>query len=447
MVRNRFLLFAAILGSLLTALSAYGQTLSVSDLKTSGVSGFPQAKATVLVDSEDLRVSVVGDSAHIAVQAIVWKDDRDGIGKNSIGQATADHSTFVTIGSVVGDRKPKSDRTYIINTSPEYKGIHYVIYLGRLKYIETLPNGTKRAMEAESSSTLKSDTKAKGQIEYIKVGVNRRIRVDTLIIPLAELNKNPGDSLRGCYYVSSAVPRLKFNSCGYDPGKDYYDYNIPSNLFHKITLENTTINQLTDLMSAVSPYPVAWFAAIDDPNKPAWEILPQEAKAGEVILSKRNELGILSNFAATPFELDGKRYASVEGFWQMMLYPEGRDDERAKGNRVTWKYTREQVAQLTAFEAKLAGTLAEENMKTLGIDWVTYQGKKFTYRSQDSGKHHKLILAAMRAKLEQNPEVKRILLATGDLILKPDHLQETDAPPEWKYNEIWMQLRSELQKR
>ncbi|MFZ1700108.1 MAG: hypothetical protein WBO10_09635 [Pyrinomonadaceae bacterium] len=45
-------------------------------------------------------------------------------------------------------------------------------------------------------------------------------------------------------------------------------------------------------------YPIVWFAAINDLNKPGWEILPQEAKAGEVILSKRNELGILSNFAA-----------------------------------------------------------------------------------------------------------------------------------------------------
>ena len=50
----------------------------------------------------------------------------------------------------------------------------------------------------------------------------------------------------------------------------------------------------------------------------------------------------------------------------------------------------------------------------------------------------------MRAKLEQNPEVKRILLATGDLILKPDHHGEEKPPPEWKYYEIWMQLRKEL---
>ena len=70
---------------------------------------------------------------------------------------------------------------------------------------------------------------------------------------------------------------------------------------------------------------------------PEWEILPQEAKPGEVILSKRNELGLLSNFAATPFEFRGKRYASLEGFWQMMKYPEGPDDPRAKFPGIEWK--------------------------------------------------------------------------------------------------------------
>ncbi len=191
-------------------------------------------------------------------------------------------------------------------------------------------------------------------------------------------------------------------------------------------------------------YPAVWFAPINDPNKPDWEILPQERQAGEVILSKRNELGILSNFASTPFELDGKRYASVEGFWQMMLYPEGTSDERTRDKRVTWKYTREQVAQMTAFEAKSAGTLAEENMKKLGITWATFDGKRFPYRSQTPGEHHRVIVAAMRAKAEQNPEVRRILLATGDLILRPDHHGEENPPPEWKYYEIWMNLRGEL---
>jgi hypothetical protein len=50
-----------------------------------------------------------------------------------------------------------------------------------------------------------------------------------------------------------------------------------------------------------------------------------------------------------------------------------------------------------------------------------------------------------REKVRQNPEVKKILLATGDLILKPDHHQEPDAPAAWHYFEILTQIRSELQ--
>src|SRR5436190_1259098 len=63
-------------------------------------------------------------------------------------------------------------------------------------------------------------------------------------------------------------------------------------------------------------YPAKWWEPAPNKGAPSWEILPQEAKPGEVILSKRNELGLLSNFAATPFEFHGKRYASLEGFWQ-----------------------------------------------------------------------------------------------------------------------------------
>src|SRR5207248_9716621 len=75
-------------------------------------------------------------------------------------------------------------------------------------------------------------------------------------------------------------------------------------------------------------YPAYWWTPVPKEGAPAWEILPQEAKPGEVILSKRNELGLLSNFAATPFDFRGKRYASLEGFWQMMKYPEGPKDPR-----------------------------------------------------------------------------------------------------------------------
>lgn len=193
-------------------------------------------------------------------------------------------------------------------------------------------------------------------------------------------------------------------------------------------------------------YPAHWFAPVSEVGKPDWEILPQEARPGEVILSKRNELGLLSNFAPTPFTFHHQRYASLEGFWQMMLYPEGPKDPRATFPGITWKYSRDQVSQMTAFEAKSAGTLAEENMKRMNIGWATFEGKRFRYRSWRPAEHYRLIMAATWAKVNQNPEVKSVLLATGNLILKPDHHGEHNPPPEWKYYEILTRIRSTLQR-
>ena len=74
---------------------------------------------------------------------------------------------------------------------------------------------------------------------------------------------------------------------------------------------------------------------------------PHKAATVSRILSKRHELGLLSNFAPTPFTFHGRRYASLEGFWQMMLYPEGPDAPRAKFPGIAWKHSRDEVAQMT----------------------------------------------------------------------------------------------------
>lgn len=194
-------------------------------------------------------------------------------------------------------------------------------------------------------------------------------------------------------------------------------------------------------------YPPHWWTPVSSEGAPSWEILPQAAGPGEVILSKRHELGLLSNFAATPFTLRGKKYASVEGFWQMMKFPEGADDPRATFAGLVWPHSREQVAAMTAFEANAAGDIGSKNMAKMGIDWVSFEGQHFPYRPAAPGEHYRLIVEAMRAKLDQNPKVKHVLLSTGDLVLKPDHHQEENAPAAWRYFDIWMEIRAELQQK
>ena len=191
-------------------------------------------------------------------------------------------------------------------------------------------------------------------------------------------------------------------------------------------------------------FPSHWWTPVPQEQAASWEILPQEAGPGEVILSKRNELGLLSNFAHAPFVLYGHRYLSLEGFWQMMKYPEGPTDPRATFSGITWRHTREEVSQMIGVDAKAAGKLASDNMRVMGVDWVTSEGRRMKYWTPAKGEHYDLIVQATWEKVRQNPKVREMLLSTGDLILRPDHHQATDAPPAWRYCRILMDIREAL---
>lgn len=232
---------------LLFAIGTHAQTsLSVSEIKTNGVGGFPQKSATLLVDSENFRVSIANDSNYLAVQAIVWNDDNDESGKNSAGQTSGDYSALVTaIGN--GDKlEPNIDRVYYVNPRPQRKGLYYTIYLGKRKVTETLPNGKEVTYEAEASSRLINDTKGKGKIEYVTAD-GRKVRVDTMLIPLSEFGGKSLKEIRLCYFASSPNPALKFNSCGYEPRTDYFDFNIPVKAYRKFVLKTDLVDEFNKL--------------------------------------------------------------------------------------------------------------------------------------------------------------------------------------------------------
>ena len=307
-------------------------------------------------------------------------------------------------------------------------------------FVSWLPGGLLLRLERESFSGDKT-------LAWIMtVNDPRRPNLRSLLEP----KMPPHGPYVADFYAWSArskfFPDMRFFSVGKPPIeiiarlRDYTTEGDSSNFWF-----TAGVLEIRWYQRAPGNYPPHWWEPVAREGAPAWEILPQEAAPGEVILSKRHELGLLSNFAATSFTFRGKRYASLEGFWQMMLYPENNKDPRATFPGVHWANTREQVARLVSFEAKKAGELAEENMKTMGIDWVSFEGKRFEFRPREPGEHYRLIVAATWEKVGQNPKVKKVLLSTGDLVLRPDHHQEPNAPAAWRYFEILTEIRSRLQ--
>jgi len=141
---------------------------------------------------------------------------------------------------------------------------------------------------------------------------------------------------------------------------------------------------------------------------------------------------LLSSFAHTPFSLwcgaREIRLESVEGFWQGLKFSEG-------------SAARERIFALWGLDAKRAGANASP------IETVGFCGERIEVGSP---RHHQLAEKAMRAKLDQNPDVRRALLATAGLRLTHELVDETGGPvpdsltlPASVFCAIWTRLRQE----
>jgi len=93
------------------------------------------------------------------------------------------------------------------------------------------------------------------------------------------------------------------------------------------------------------------------------------------------------------------------------------------------------------------GKIADENMDKMGINWVSYKGKKMPYRESLKGELYELIKKVMWAKLQQNKKVEEVLLQTEGLQLRPDFKMKADEPPVFLYHVMWMEIRDELLKK
>ena len=132
---------------------------------------------------------------------------------------------------------------------------------------------------------------------------------------------------------------------------------------------------------------------------------------------------LISNFAPTPFELDGRVYASVEGFWQGLKFPKEADRRR--------------IAELYAGTAKRAGEAA------MPAETFEYEGVR-VYPGTHA--HWKLMERACWAKFSQNEDARSELLATGTRPITHVMRRDSTTIPGAIMSEIWTRVRDRLRR-
>ncbi len=129
----------------------------------------------------------------------------------------------------------------------------------------------------------------------------------------------------------------------------------------------------------------------------------------------------ISNLAHTPFELDGERYASVEGFWQSL--------------KVTDAAARRQLADLFGPEAKGRGAAAGQPAT------IDYDGDSIPTGSPE---HWQLMRRACEAKFNQHKAARSALAATGQRWLTHKVRHDSRTIPGVVMAQIWMDVRATL---
>jgi thiol-disulfide isomerase/thioredoxin len=192
----------------------------IAELRENGTFGFPQKESKVLCDQPTLRFSIWNNDEYLFAQAILWTDDDASLGKTPDNREIGDWSVLMLDVDADGKPTPNVDRDYMLNPSPGMGGLYYQIELG-----------------PRSTTFIKGDSKGRGAVRYVKTSDGKLIRVDTYLIPLAEISRHVEDKLRLAYWGSSPKPPLTVNSAGYSrPGKNYNRWSIPRSQYNEYVL-------------------------------------------------------------------------------------------------------------------------------------------------------------------------------------------------------------------
>lgn len=130
---------------------------------------------------------------------------------------------------------------------------------------------------------------------------------------------------------------------------------------------------------------------------------------------------LIANLAPTPFELDRRRYASIEGFWQ--------------GLKFTDEVDRQRIAVLSGPAAKAAGRHVEPG------EIIIYDRRKIVVGTVE---HWALMERACAAKFEQHDGAREALLSTAPRRLEHKVKVDSRTIPGIVMADIWTRIRAQL---
>ena len=193
--------------------------VSSDSLVRDGAFGFPQQEASVLCDGPELRLSAYCDADYLFLQAIVWKDGDDSLGKSADDLPLGDSSILMIDLDADGVATPQRDRMYGLNITTRLPGLRRSVVLS--------PN---------SHSPFSGDFQGRGCVSYFEVGESKRVRVDNFVIPLVEIERSAGHKIRLAYWATSPHPKFTMNSLGYELASSHSYLDLPVERFHELTL-------------------------------------------------------------------------------------------------------------------------------------------------------------------------------------------------------------------
>jgi serine/threonine protein kinase len=190
-------------------------TQSAPDIMHDGAFAFPQLQAKVLCHEPGLRLSVWNDSQFLYVQAVVQLDDDDAPARPAGGD---DDDKAYLLLDVDSDMQVTEWHDRVYGLLPT---LSYQTYVGK-----------------NELTTIRGDSKGRGAMRLLPDGKGGWIRVDSFAIPLSEIERKPGETIRLAYWADSARLKSPVNANGVRRQGHYRFSDLPYSRYHTVLLSH-----------------------------------------------------------------------------------------------------------------------------------------------------------------------------------------------------------------